>query len=75
MHFPLGPLKRLHLDKAAVKANADAVITIRCNDRKFTVRKAVIMGPSQFVVNMELPLQPEGTYAWVETTAAVMTID
>ena len=73
-----GPLRRLHLDKAAVGrvsrgGRNEPCISIRQGDGPVLVRAFVvrIQGPSIFLMRMEAPLQPEGTYAWVETNAAV----
>lgn len=75
MLFPAGPFKQLHLDKASLHRGAANVITVRCEGRKYVVREAVVLGFSSFVYRPATPLMPEGTYAWVETTAAVQTLD
>lgn len=72
--FPQGPLKQIHLDKAAVKANADAIWVVRYNGQKHIVRSVVITGPAQSRTSFDVPLQPEGTYAWVETNSAVIAL-
>jgi hypothetical protein len=67
--------KWLHLDKAAVSRNAQGAnlptIAVRTQTDGFTAHRVRILGPSEFIYDPQNPLPPAGTYAWIETTAAV----
>lgn len=63
--------KQLHIDKAAMASKAAPPIMVRTERGSMNVRQAHILGESWFVYDPEHPLPETGTYAWVETYAAV----
>ena len=71
LSLPAGQVKRLHIDRKAVHEKRPNVIRIRLGKASINVKQAIIKGPSLFIVDMAHPILPEGTYAWIETSAAV----
>ncbi len=68
--LPAGPLKRLHIDKAALSAGSPEPIVIRLEDGSMIHARALWWeGESCFRFEPGSPLQPGGTYAWIETYA------
>lgn len=67
----VGPLKQLHIDKRVMAARGPHPVVVRCQGQKVWGYHMEIRGPSTFVYMPEVPLMPEGTYAWIETFAEV----
>jgi hypothetical protein len=61
----------LHIDKAALAAGSPAPLVIRTEHGAFPAREIRVLGPSVIVYHPESPLPPAGTYAWIETDAAI----
>lgn len=78
MRIGPGALKRLHIDKAVMAARGSAPVRIRVRKllawEDHHASHVEIEGPSTFIYRPLAPLQPEGTYAWIETTSAVRFI-
>lgn len=63
----------LAIDKAAVARGEPNIIRIRRAGKPDIFAGSVeITGPSRFCVDMDNPLEPEGTYAWIETESKVV---
>ncbi len=69
--LPAGPLKRIHIDKAAQGAGSPDIWVIRVANLRYHGASVMIHGESVCRYSPDQPLKPEGTYAWVETYAAL----